>query len=56
MLGQDIRERLPKLILKLTNLLDLLSLPIYVTLVDSHPFFILYAVSKVSKGHQTFKF
>ena len=38
MLGQDIRERLPKLILKLTNLLDLLSLPIYVTLVDSHPF------------------
>ena len=36
MLGQDIRERLPKLILKLTNLLDLLSLPIYVTLVDSH--------------------
>ena len=38
MLGQDIRERLPKLILKLTNLLDLLSLPIYVTWADSHPF------------------
>ena len=56
MLGQDIRERLPKLILKLTNLLDLLSLPIYVTLVDSHPLSFCMQYLKFQKDIKLFNF